>query len=1541
MKSPFDRFLPAAPKARSRKGSRKAAELQAELLEKRALMAIDVFARQAGGAIADGWATIVSDGGDNIFAQQVATALPSLLVADNSSFLNAQSVANINAVKDVLVTNGTVVRVTDQESDNYPWMPAPAIPGQPSDRSFFVLPHAADDIDNDNDPVSGEIRNGVGGIWKFVAPAGRGNIWNFVDTNSPKYVQLVDQVPGGSPGPAPKESVIASRGNFGSTFTPISVLELTWSKGGAGLSNESPPEVDISYDRESTGGGFNVETYSDIVASSPKEPQFSLAQGGATGSIIPGSLEGVVFIEQYGVKFEFTTQTQIPVEGLSKVSPLVFRPIDSSGNPVGQFSTGLLFNTTITRGLRQITGAVDFNASGKEFLKFTFKEAGFETTVDEKGNKTGEKLVFGSLTEVGPVSWESGRFARYSQPAVPSDFTLFPGQDFTRSLTVDMLAPGSKIAIESPIVGADFLDLRATSVALDARITSDTRIDVGASKNGQSVAETVSFNSAVAAKTFDIRLADDTRDPRAGAPNKSKLFISPSGSLAGALPAGSATPTTRFDSLFAQVANGDIEVAGSVVGTSQSFIMQSGQEPNPRYPYSFTTGSGLSGGNTGLISGATVAITLGNDAPTPSVDGAIAFNTVDLTTAVDSIRIKASTRQGDATATNPFPYNLAIRERNQISFDAVAASGLPIVLTADGGMTFTSTLETASDLLIKATPTATNPANLLVTAPMSTTKGSINLTGGSITVGNSLQVTGAAEDASRSDIVLTSTNGGIALSGLVSAVNNVSFEQRGAGRIAGAARVKGRNLLIKADGGVGDPTVAQSIATYYLKTDVDSLSGEAANGFAIDEKDDIAITQLRVPAGLVALRANGFDRLNGLNDIALSANLIDVTNLFVSAPNGTVNVQNDSANPLLVGSPFAIQQGAAESMRAAGDVAIRSTAGRIDVTDAPLAGSGARAVRASTLAPLSATYSPGQPGLMPGAISGAGSINGFPGSALIRLSDRVLVRYGVAGNLAANGIYTVTAASEAGWTLTRSLDSDTLDELPNNSVVVDSATGDFYRLTHSMGSATAFGGSTIDVASYDPITNIGTDLTNPENVVTFIVSSSSGTTLGAGSLGKMISLRQQNEPIDESQPMGFKFSSLVTQPIVLTQELPALRKAFSIDAAPQGRFIPPGASASAGRIVVNGQSITETNRGEQLFRGTTSATVTKNTSANPNAQRTVTLSSSFKNVRDLRDGMVVSGIGVRPGTRIAAGGIDVSNPSAVRVTLTDAVSPNFGRRSSLSISVTFSTELTGFRFLEDAAGGGVANLNVGGFETGNAVKVEVPNVTLTNLTVGQGNAGNRLGNEIGVLVAAGSAAINGGTITSSTVAGIRTSQAAAVTISGVTIGTAALPNVIGIEIGGGGGASIGVATDLRDRNVVQFNRTGIVLRAGGNTVTNTTVVSNTFDGISIEGGSNSIGISKARAQVSNAIYASGRWGVSIVGAVARAQKVVGNFLGSGLFGSMPGKNIKGNIVIDGKPPVGSFGLTPDKTGVDKSGNQHSDGTSNPKPRVNRPWRARR
>jgi hypothetical protein len=154
--------------------------------------------------------------------------------------------------------------------------------------------------------------------------------------------------------------------------------------------------------------------------------------------------------------------------------------------------------------------------------------------------------------------------------------------------------------------------------------------------------------------------------------------------------------------------------------------------------------------------------------------------------------------------------------------------------------------------------------------------------------------------------------------------------------------------------------------------------------------------------------------------------------------------------------------------------------------------------------------------------------------------------------------------------------------------------------------------------------------------------------------------------------------------------------------------------------------------------------------------------------------------------------------------------------------------------------------------------------------------------------------------------------------------------------------TIGVVGDAR--NVVQFNRTGILLRDGVNSVVNTSVANNSIDGISIDGGSNAIGGSKSPDQNSNAVYGNGRWGIRMASAaVARLQRITGNFFGTERFGATPGKNFQGNVAVGNSAPASNLGLTPDKkTGIDKNGNQHSDikGPA-PKPRVTRPWRPRR
>ena len=164
------------------------------------------------------------------------------------------------------------------------------------------------------------------------------------------------------------------------------------------------------------------------------------------------------------------------------------------------------------------------------------------------------------------------------------------------------------------------------------------------------------------------------------------------------------------------------------------------------------------------------------------------------------------------------------------------------------------------------------------------------------------------------------------------------------------------------------------------------------------ESDDISVSVASTAAGggRVAISAAGFDPASGAtNPRALTASLIDVSSLEVSAPNGSIDVTSNSPRLLRVGgsaTPFIT------NMQAAGNVKIRSTAGELQVFDAPLAGGAARAVRAASTAALDATYIP-DTASSAGTLTGTGSINANSGSlfdsvANLAVGDRVLVANG-------------------------------------------------------------------------------------------------------------------------------------------------------------------------------------------------------------------------------------------------------------------------------------------------------------------------------------------------------------------------------------------------------------------------------------------------------------------------------------------------------------------------------------------------------------------
>jgi hypothetical protein len=1037
----------------------------------------------------------------------------------------------------------------------------------------------------------------------------------------------------------------------------------------------------------------------------------------------------------------------------------------------------------------------------------------------------------------------------------------------------------------------------------------------------------------------------------------------------------------------------DVFVEGVVAGVNQSYLMRSFAADKEKAPFVLTTTSPRTGATVGQIRGATLQVLMANEADTP-LDDSIAFNTVDIVTAVDSLRVRASIKQNGVVTSpsGPFPYEFTLRELDGVSVDAVPASSRELSFTSDGPMAWTAALATTGDVNVSTRNLSPGYSSFTASAPITSRVGSIDIHASEIVLGSTLAVSvQAPTDPTRNDITLTAENGGVVVNGVLRSPNGISVVQRGKGAtlVAGTGRVRTGTLSVLANA-VGRSDLSPGDSQFYLRTDVDSMSAEVQTGFAIDEVNDVSVSYLRSPSGLVAIRANGFDERPGsVNGPALSATLIDVGNLYVSAPNGSIDLRNDTGKRLQLGIPTSLAAGSVASMTAAGSVTIITSSGGVDVYDAPFAGSGARRVDAATVAIItSALYDKGTAGQKAGTITALvnGAIQSHSAFAgvgrVLRVGDRVLVKDGLrrpsgTRNDLANGVYTVRALGSATtrWTLVRAGDSDTLDELPTNAVVFDSDRGQYWRLQHGTPDRQSFGTLPVTVQGrsdgYVPVTTITPSLVVPANDVRYVVSSSDGTNTGPGSLGKMIRLRQENTPVDPTLVQSIAFSRLLTQPIVLREELPAIRVPMVLDANVSARVLPPGNTAPQGTaaIVVNGQQITATQKGAALYRGTTSGTVTRATPSR------VSLSAVYPDTPELRVGMAVAGNGVPPGTVIRSIAPWTGAPGAgsTVLELSKPLDAIFNPVTNLAtLTLTFSTEINGLAFVEQAAGSRVAALNVGGFTSGAAVKVTVGDpavppswapvpltepirgVTLDQVNIGSDGAATptRLGNQVGVLVAeSGSASIVGGQITSNSIAGVMTIDRGGVWVYGTIIGTQSLPNIVGLDLGGGS-ATIGRVSSVQLPNAadtfVEFNRRGIVLRAGTNLVQNTQVNSNSFEGISVEGGTNQIGNASrtrfrtgAGAVDSNLIVRNGSWGLSIRSAALATARIFDNVFGSNPTQVDPNANVLGNVGIDGVAAGRPF-VADSRTLLDDNGNQHGGAVvARPPTGVSRPWQPRK
>lgn len=846
------------------------------------------------------------------------------------------------------------------------------------------------------------------------------------------------------------------------------------------------------------------------------------------------------------------------------------------------------------------------------------------------------------------------------------------------------------------------------------------------------------------------------------------------------------------------------------------------------------------------------------------------------------------------------------------------------------------------------------------------------------------------------------------------------------GGITGAARIVGERLVIDAEGYVGNPAVLPSNPQFYLQTDVNSLEARAGASIAVDEITDLQVDAIR-SGGLVSLRARGVDPVAfGPGHVAaLRGNLIDVPQLDVNAPNGSIDIENNAPKTIVLGNSDALRRGGAISMLAGGSVRIRSTGGAsfgdLYVLDAPIAGSGARAVRGLASSLPSFTYLPGVPGVTASTLTAAA--NGglaIPGLSNLRVGDRLLVNINSTAHVG-NGVYAITSVGGAStrWVLTRAADSDTAAETPSNSfvrVTDGPAKGKVYQLTYTPTQTVPFTRAVLGVTETTVGTNIGSD--DARDRTTFVVSTAGGTNYAAGSLGKMLQLLQANDTSGSMNPeqlIDFAFSSQVLTPIRLTEQLPSITKRIAIDG--NVTYDPPGSPSvnrprifvdgsrivrdrdgnavtttsvvhgfeitgggasggaianmivagfirgaavnitNADAIVVDGMTLGTTDLGArvtnaygvQVAGSSAGATISGNTTVTASTKAGVRLEGAATNT-------VLVGITIGAGDRDNNVGVEVATTGANRIgvlpiTPAAAIPPVTMTRTSattFTLPASYRTDAGGL-----FAGLGVRSDRITVTDGSPAARIAAvatnPTTGVTTITI--------VGGQISA-----SGSVTFGNFVSTTANTQQLTLPATVTADRLYVGqsvrgtaNSGIPTtarIVAIAVDGAGIVTITLSAPLTvtgvtavtfgapPRNTVLGNLTGIVLANGATTVNNTTVTANTFDGIRIAGGTNTIGSQATRSAASNVIVGNGGFGIvaATTGArpaaetIAQGQTIRGNFLGvTQNDKSIARRNGKGNVGLRfGLPAVdvvyagvGNRYVPNAMTLVDAEGNEHS------------------
>ena len=535
--------------------------------------------------------------------------------------------------------------------------------------------------------------------------------------------------------------------------------------------------------------------------------------------------------------------------------------------------------------------------------------------------------------------------------------------------------------------------------------------------------EFVDVASEISAQFYELYITQNTWTTR----ERGQLLLRPQAELSriGSGPPGDRIPS---DTIYIEASAADLVLEGDVKANEIMVLMQSRPEREMLAPFTVTTRSRATGQQSGSIEANVLALTLGNDIPTPA-EGSSLTNTFDISTNVDNLRVTAAESVADPRGA--FPYALSVTEEDDLIVDAVPRSGSAISFEVANKLEIKSAVRTDGDVSVKA-------ATFTQSSPVVTRTGRISIEAEEVTVQNSLQVLSAPYDDDRVDILLTATQGPVELVGLIEAPNAIEIRQSGTGTkvdasgVTGASRLSADRLRIRADGDIE------------VSTDVRSMVGFSVNGgIRISEIDDINFENLAANNGLISLEALGVDRgAESDNPIALSARILEATSVIASTPNGSMDIRVDSSDDINIGQRDITLLNASDEMKAAGNVRITSSAGSVDVFDGPVAAASARQVRVATTGQLaeSYTYQGNSPGAFPSTLTGSGRLPVIDGVSL-DVGDRILVKDQVDDfdtnrfdESRANGIYVVKrlGGGDGGfrdWLLERSTSEDTRDDL--------------------------------------------------------------------------------------------------------------------------------------------------------------------------------------------------------------------------------------------------------------------------------------------------------------------------------------------------------------------------------------------------------------------------------------------------------------------------------------------------------------------------------